>query len=60
MKQSRTWLLMLLLVILAPLQHKIYIFLQVIDVSGLLEIHLCYDFLLLVNAIDGAETHFPW
>ena len=35
-------------------------FLQVIDVSGLLEIHLCYDFLLLVNAIDGAETHFPW
>ena len=51
---------MLLLVILAPLHHKIYIFLQVIDVSGLLEIHLCYDFLLLVNAIDGAETHFPW
>ena len=36
-------------------------FLQVIDVSGLVEIHLCYyEFLLLVNAIDGAETHFPW
>ena len=33
---------------------------QVIDVSGPDKIHPCYEFLLLVNAIDGPEPHFPW
>ena len=51
---------MLLVLILAPLHQKKCHSQQVIDVAEPEKIHLCYEFLLLVNAIDGAETHFPW